>query len=357
MIPMLFMLIFLPLWGESRITTRMELYDTVIRMGDSSWLNGGLGLLTVSFDQKNNQNVKSRLELSASSDLATGDYTFSISRAYVKFRFPAFRAVIGKAPFSWGEGLVFNAGDILFGNSALSTNLMQNEFLDSTVWMTSVRAPLGPFSFTEVIVLPPAVFTDGFDTSKTGGRIVIKPGNTKLESGYLYDGSDSSHKTYISLQGNLLLDWHFSAAAFFPDGYSFTDSIENSLVLTTGVYSMTSIGYDGILNYRLEAQIKPYGEWSAAAGAGQPGLYGLYLYPEVSYAFNSGMVLMLRGFISPVDKSAVAVPGFSWNIFQGFTLLTMAALGIGEPGDTYAWEPVSDTNSGFSLMAGVSVVY
>ncbi len=357
-IPVLCILIFAPLWGESNITTKLELYDSVSRMGSSTWANGGLGFLTVSFNQINNRNVKSQVKISAAIDPATaGKFTFSIPRAYVKFRFPDFRVVIGKAPFSWGEGLIFNTGDILFGGSAPSTNLMQSKFSDSTTWMTSINYPLGPFSYLEGIVLPPATITGGLGATKTGARFVTKLGTVKLESGYLYDGSIQTHKPYVSFQGNLLLNWHLSAVAFFSRENSFINSIKNSLVITAGVYSMTSIGYDGILNYRVEAQIKPYGKWAEPASPMQPGSYGFYLYPEVSYTFNSGMALMMRGFVSPVDRSAVAIPGFSWNVFQGFTFITMATFEIGDRGDTYSWRPESPLKSGFSLLTGISVVY
>ncbi len=346
---LLFYLLMFPLWGESTIITKMELYDTVARMGESTWLNNGSGFLTVRFDQKNNKHVKSQLRITAASASDTGDFSFSIERAYVKFRFPYFRAVIGKAPSSWGEGLIFNAGNLLFADSGIQTNLMQQDFSGTAAWMTGITIPLSPFSYTELVSLPPDSIFLGIGASKAGGRIVSASGPVKIEAGYLYDGSADIHKTSISFQVNSLLNSYISAAAYFPAGSTFTKSLKSSLLITAGLYSMTNIGYSGTLFYRLETRIKPNGVWTQDDG--------IYLYSELSYAFQSGKALILRGFISPVDRSSVIVPGFSWNVFQGFTFTSLISLGTGSPGSTFAWTPESTAKSGFSLMAGVSVVY
>ncbi len=348
---------FYPLYGKNSITTKMELYNTVLRTGSDSWTGSGLGKLSVSFKQKNNRNVRSELVLNGTSDPATGDLSLFISKAYIKFKFPGFRAVIGKAPFSWGEGLVFNAGDILFGSDAVTTNLMQSEFQDSTTWMTSLNVPLGPFSFAEGIYLPPNILSAGLDASKEGGRLVTKLAGIKLETGFLYDGTDTTQKVYVTLQGNLVINWHFSAAAFFPKGDPFPNAVKNSFVITGGIYSINRIGYAGTLNWRLETMVKPWQEWKQHILASAGENYGIYVYPEIKYAFNSGMVLLLRSMISPIDSSAVIIPGFSWNVFQGFTVITLISFGTGSPGSTFAWKPEFTGKSGLSLMAGVSVVY
>lgn len=348
----------LPLWGESSITAKMELYNSIGRLKADNWYSTGIGIASIIINQKDNKNVKSQIKLSAVMPDPTGTdpVYFDISRAYVKFRFPKIRAVIGKAPFSWGEGLVFNAGDVIFGGSALNTNLMQSEFLDTATWLTTLYYPLGDFSFLESIAIAPDIMSDSIEITMGGGRMVTKLGKTKLESGYIYDGPEDAHKPYITLQGNLYLDWHLSATGALPTGNALSDSFADSLVITAGIYSLARIGYDGTLNYRLEAMVKPYEKWNAYSAGTESEVYGIYLCPELSYSFNSGMALMLRGFVSPVDLSAVAIPGFSWNVFQGFNLIGFAAFYIGDPDDTYAWEPETGAG-GFSLLAGVSVTY
>jgi len=348
----------IPLWGENSITAKLELYDSIGRLGADNWYSTGIGIASIIINQKDNRNVKSQIKLSAVMPDPIGNDAiyFDISRAYVKFRFPKIRAVIGKAPFSFGEGLVFNAGDVIFGSSALNTNLMQSEFLDTATWLTTLYYPLGNFSYLETIAISPDPMSDSIDITMGGGRVVTKLGNTKLESGYIYDGLKDAHKPYITLQGNLYLDWHLSATAALQTSNGLTDSLKDSLVITTGIYSLARIGYDGILNYRLEAMIKPYEKWNEYSAGTESESYGIYLYPELSYSFNSSMTLILRGFVSPVDFSAIAIPGFSWNVFQGFNLIGFAAFSIGDPDDTYAWKP-EEGGGGFSLMAGVSVTY
>ncbi len=350
----------IPLWGENSITAKMELFNLAGRMGSNTWYSTGAGIASIIINQKDNRNVKSQIKFSAVIPDPFGDdpVYFDIPRAYVKFRFPGIRAVIGKAPFSWGEGLIFNAGDVIFGDSALETNLMQSEFLDSATWLTTLYYPLGDFSYLEAIVISPDLISAGIDITTAGGRLVTKLDNTKVESGYIFAGTENAHKPYISLQGNLYLDWHLSASTSLPTGDAIPDSLKDSLVITAGIYSLVRLGYDGILNYRIEVLIKPYEKWEEySAGSGEPESYGIYLYPEIAYSFNSSMALVLRGFVSPVDRSAVVIPGFSWNVFQGFSLLGFAAFSIGGPSDTYAWEPESVGSSGFALMAGVSVIY
>lgn len=39
-----------------------------------------------------------------------------VPRAYVKLRFPWMRVTLGKTRLSWGQGLPFNAGDLIFGS-------------------------------------------------------------------------------------------------------------------------------------------------------------------------------------------------------------------------------------------------
>jgi hypothetical protein len=166
----------LPLWGESSITAKMELYNSIGRLKADNWYSTGIGIASIIINQKGNRNVKSQIKLSAVMPDPTGTNPvyFDISRAYVKFRFPKIRTVIGKAPFSWGEGLVFNAGDVIFGSSALNTNLMQSEFLDTATWLTTLYYPLGNFSYLEAIAISPDIISDSIDIT-TEPRQLFQP--------------------------------------------------------------------------------------------------------------------------------------------------------------------------------------
>ncbi|MFO7848747.1 MAG: hypothetical protein R6V67_02195, partial [Spirochaetia bacterium] len=230
-----------PAAAESDITTKMELFNSVQRSADGRWLHSGGGSATLKIDQLGNRNVRSSFELSALIlPNNTGvDSLQTVSRAYGKFRFESFRGVIGKAPFSWGEGLIFNAADEIFG-SGTGADLMQQEFEDPAAWISSLSYYFGPFSFVELLVNPgllEAATTDGeksddggllgaagsdgaaaspIEETRAGVRFLAKPGGIKPEGGYLFDGRDGLtespaasslqegdffHRIYLSLQG------------------------------------------------------------------------------------------------------------------------------------------------------------
>jgi hypothetical protein len=114
--------------AESITTVKLELFNLVQRSAGGSWLHSGAGSASIKIDQTGNRNVRSQFELTAAIlPNTTGiDSLQAISRAYGKFRFESFRGVIGKAPFSWGEGIIFNAADEIFGRGT-GANLMQQD--------------------------------------------------------------------------------------------------------------------------------------------------------------------------------------------------------------------------------------
>src|SRR6056297_639780 len=236
--------------AESDITTKLELFNSVQRSADGSWLHSGAGSASIKIDQTGNSNVRSQFELTAAIiPNNTGiDSLQAISRAYGKFRFESFRGVIGKAPFSWGEGLIFNGADEIFGRGT-GANLMQQEFEDPSAWITSFSRYFGSFSFVEVLINPGLIHIPegaegsvqtssllaaagsaqpaGLEETRAGVRLVTKTGGIKLEGGYLFDGRNGStgtpaptalqsgayyHRLYLSMQGNLWLDWHLSGS-------------------------------------------------------------------------------------------------------------------------------------------------
>ena len=396
---LLFFLLFLlgiPAAHSENITTvELELFDTLQRSADGSWLHAGAGSAAIRIDQTGNRSVRSQFELSAAIlPSSTGiDSLQTISRAYGKFRFESYRGVIGKAPFSWGEGLIFNAADEIFGRGT-GVSLAQQEFDDPTAWITSLSRYFGPFSFAEVLINPgvavvgatgdPAADpTDGAEAAgieaiRAGIRLVGKPGGIKLESGYLFDGrsgtagqtalqdGDFYHRLYMSLQGNLWLDWHLSSSLELPDPGHLADSRPDALwagqLYTAGVYSMLPVGYDDTLSFRVEARVHPAGTWVQDHSTDTPG-YGLYNYGEITYDFGRGFSLIGRGLVSPIDFSARLTPGLSWNLFQGFTLLGFATIQTGEARDTYAWEAKNSAgeyetgSAGLAIQLGCSITY
>lgn len=374
--------------AESRTTVKLELYDNVSRYNAETWTHTGGGLVSLRLDQVNNDSVRSQFELSAlispTAD-STGATSMSslvdVGTAYAKFRFGSCRGIIGKAPFSWGEGLIFNVADEIFGSST-ATNLMQSSFDDATAWITGFTWYAGPFSFAEVLVNPgPSVLDEssaepaGLEESRFGARFVTKPFGLKLEGGYLFDGRDGTpgagalqeadwyHRPYLSLQGNLVVDWHISASLELPDqDHRSADpgtALREGMLYTAGLYSVIPVGYDDTFSFRVETRLHPDGSWVEDHGSESP-LYGLYGYGEADWDFGGGLTLLLRSLVNPIDLSARITPGVSWNIFQGFTFMSFLTVQTGESGDSYPWEAGGDPateSPGFGFLAGCSVTY
>ncbi len=420
----LFLLLLLPaavLRAEHVSTVELELYSSAARDSGGTWTGMGAGIASYRLQQTENPNVRSLLEISAlftPTPSGSPDASFDVDRAYAKFRFADMRGTIGKAPFSWGEGLIFNVADSMFSRGT-GANLMQSEFEDAAAWLTGLSWYFGPFSFVEIIAVPAPLEAITDDSSGTGSEVTVgyglpaledyragirwlsKPLGIKTELGYLFDGRDGTgldgssgaaagaslqgdsaafqegafyHRPYLSLQGNIGIDWHLSASLELPDRGGLADAAWEGFLISSGLYSLIPVGYDDSLGFRLETLIRPAGEWEerhitdGTDGGVYPASYGLYGYGEVSYDFGTGFSLALRSLISPIDLSAKISPGLSWNIFQGFTLLGYASFQTGDGGDTYPWDPpaseatstsggISAGSSGASVMIGCSVVY
>ncbi len=318
----------------------------------------------VTFRSGGNSNVKSQLSLEAGiADSALID----ISRAFIKARFPLFRLTLGKTRLTWGDGFMFNAGDVLFDSLSATVDLTDDEIRTDGSWLASVYLPLGRFSFLETVVLPPEfdpleylidsrIATDngdpqpelpgGYRTSG-GARLVLRPGGIKTEAGYLYSGRSESHKPYISMQGNLIVDWNLSASSSLDIHESGTDADEN-LAVSFGLFHSLKTSPSATLGLRLE-------------GAGHPLAENrnIYIYPELSFSPDDRRTLFLRSIFSLDDISSVHIAGASWNIYQGFKILGYAGFCTGEEGDTFAWDSTFSTSPvpGYFVSAGCSFVF
>lgn len=373
--------------AESETTVELELYNALARTGTEQWSFTGGGEAALSLVQTGNRSVRSSFDLSLRllpTAAGSPDAAADVSRAYAKFRHEQLVGVIGKAPFSWGEGTMFNAAQSLFG-TGLNTRLAQTEFEENAAWLTDLTWYTGTFSFVELLVLPPVIDTTSASPSpgslwetRLGARWVAKAFGLKTEVGYLLDGrsadpssdpsagaftaADYYHRPYVSLQGNLWIDWHLSASLEIPEEDVSADALQNGSLLTGGLYSRVPVGYDDTLNLRLEGRLRPWAQWQEthtdSTGSGD---YGFFAYGELGWNFGTGFSLVARSQFSPVDLSARFTPGFSWNLFQGFTLFGFATVQAGDKGDLYPWKPGAESKegreSGFSVLAGCSVIY
>jgi len=335
-------------------------YGTVARTGDGAavgaFLKGRLDLQSAG-----NENVRGQLQLDG---WVGEEAVLDIPRAWLRFRLPGFRLTVGKTRVSWGEGFVFNAGDVVFGSlDPLSGDLSAAALRDQTAWLTAAYIPLGAFSFLEVVALPfgvPSGAAQGIGNGLAGLltprplnelaggaglRGVFKAGGVKLESGWYADWARRMQQPYVSLQGHLLADWNLSAALAVPfDDPDWRQAAE-WLAVTAGLFHLARLGGDRSLSLRLEGALRPGGVWREAAGAeahpaGDPGapVYGLYLFPEAALALSATLSLELRALLSPLDGSGLTLLGTAWSPYQGLRLSAYVSAMAGDADDLYAWD-------------------
>jgi hypothetical protein len=184
--------------------------------------------------------------------------------------------------------------------------------------------------------------------------MVGKLAGIKAEAGYLFKGSEDTHDIAVSFQGNLLVDWHLSAAASLGASTPLAEGVLESLRLSAGLFHLQRLGLRTTLGMRLEALVAPAGEWAEVEPPGVPApVYGLLLYPELALAVDSRLSVTARALVSPVEASAVIVPGVNVILHGGLSLFAMASVGLGDDTDTWAW----DRRGGLSFLAGCAFAY
>ncbi len=330
----------LPLaWGESLLTLDMKLLQAVSRTeAAGTWSYGGSGTADLSVRSTGNSNVKGELTLSyiPMDGLPSGYTLVNLEKASVKVQFPSLRLTMGKTRIGWGDGQVFNAGDVLYGSLDPSADLTADEIRSDTALLTLVRYSAGR-SYLEAIVMAPSPdMTDpsspvvpGITATSAGGRFVTELGGVSLETGYLCKGQTKTagdatgHRPYLSLHGYGWLDWYGSASLAVPfEDASLADNVRDSVHASAGVFRQFGLGYDSTLSARLEALVYLTGDF--------------YLYPELVLGLGQNLSLPLMAVFASPTQSAQLTGGFSWNVYQGFTLLAYAVAGLGEEGDTFS---------------------
>lgn len=351
-----------------------HIIDDQLDPSDDEMSLGLINLLNTRLDIKSegNKNVKAQFQLDCN---VTGDQTIvDVPRAWVKVRFPGFRITLGKTRVSWGEGFMFNAGDVIFGGMSLDVDISQSVLRDETDIFTVAYIPLGRFSYIETVFLPfPRLDTTsipGFtlpvlrDISEVsaGAKIATKALGITFESGYLYEGPGELHKPYVALHGSLLIDWYAAASVAIPqeepEGVTTEDAIAESFAVSCGFYNMIGLDGDASINLRLELGMFPFGEWKEwdTEAEGIPGPinpYGIFIYPEIVYSPDQTMSFQLRSIISPVDVSGILIAGMNWNMYQGFTIGFMATAMFGDEDDLFGWERDGDA----AFIISVEYIY
>lgn len=341
------------------------------------WLSTGSSAF--SFKSSGNRNVKADLAFSfifPEQTIAT-EVTMpliSLDKAYVKARFPEFRITAGKTRLGWGEGFVFNSGDVIFGSTDVSVDLTSSEVRSETKWLTALNIPLGRFSFIEgVAVAPESDSTSGYlfgniENFGAGGRFYTKIIGVKFEGGYYFDNSDGGilHKPYLSLQGNFLTDIYLNASASIPGSGKAFDEFRETLNISAGIFYPLQINSVNSMSFRLEGLYLPFSSWAEEEPADSLPYsdYAVLLYPEIGWVLNDSLSLSIRSIFSPVDLSALFTAGGSWNVFEGFSINGYAIFYAGDEDDLFAWnrsselwQPGVDLIDGFGATIGINYIY
>ena len=396
----LFLLLSAALWAEGDVSLNYTLQNMVLRTRsiesvDESASAGGrywgyivTGSAGLSYESRETRNVKGDLtfdfnlpEIETESrsggsnpDSSTSTPIITLKRAFVKARFPSFRLTAGKARLGWGDGFVFNSGDVIYGSTSPYVDLTSSEIRDETKWLTAVNIPLGLFSFFEALVIvPPTDLSGGriagdISESSGGGRIYTHLGNTKIETGYMFrgDGEEPLHRPYIGLQGNFGPDWYLAGSVALPAVEGISDTAEETFNISGGLFHLQQLRRLRSLSMRLEALVLPFQEWAEkdVDGPDEMPQYALLLYPELTYIPDDTLQYSLRSVFSPIDLSGQVTTGASWNVLQGFTLNCYLIFNIGESDDIFAWSRDvdlwrvgTDYIDGVALSAGFNYIY
>lgn len=345
----LFLLLSTLAFGELQTIVKLDGWATLLHEeeADFSLLSFGKGRLDLK--SVGNNNVRGQIQLDT---LISEQIVLDIPRAYIKVRFPGFRITLGKTRVSWGEGFMFNAGDVLFDGMSLFASLSEEEIKDVTDWMLVPYLPLGTFSYLEAILLPHPTLSEWPDQEPifvdlykldTGIRGVTKLLGHKLEAGYLYKGSEEAHLPYVSFKGNLLtLDWHLSSSLSIPFYDPSREDVRESWAISLGIFKILGLPSQRSFTFRFEAGIRPFGEWVESSPSPPDSQYGLYIYPEISFGPSDTITVFLRSIISPIDVSALSFTGLRWNIYQGFTMNIYLSAMFGDEDDHFGWNRPGD---------------
>jgi len=370
---LLAILLNLPMAAETEVRTNMEFYNTVYRSRNSSWYYFGSGLADIRLDAISNTNMKAQVALEFSPvDLSGATSVSSIpvvvlKRFWIKSSFPSWRLTLGKTKLAWGNGYVFNSGDIIFGSQGPHVDFTRSNIRDNTAWLTAINIPTGRFSYLEAVLLPPNFKVEKSDKSSVnvqianhtsgGFRYFGRVNGWRLEGGYLYKGDSKlsgdvlGHRPYFSFHGHAGVDLYGSLSlaagwdgeagqgGIYRDSW---DELSKTISLSVGAYHQIQMGYENTLTMRFEGLILPWQHWNPQnynTLAKQTGeRYGLFLYPELTLVFRSLWFVGIQSLISPVDASAQITTSLGWDVFQGFTLVGYGVLNAGDNRSMFAWD-------------------
>lgn len=357
----------LSLSAETEVRTNLELYNTAYRGRNDSWYYTGNGKADIRFGSVGNDNMRAEASVEFYPVDLTGGTPISstpamtLKRLWIKANFPGWRLTAGKTKLPWGNGYVYNSGDVLFGSIGPFVDFTQSTIRDDTSWLTAVNIPTGDFSYIEAVVLPPSLEVDDsnitvqtIDKTSGGLRFFARAGGWRLETGYVYKGDSKAaqdllgHRPYFSIHGHAGVDLYgsVSLAAGWDSKAEVNrdtwDEISHTVNMSFGAFHQLQTGYNSTLTIRLEGLVFPWQNWSRKPYQqlidGNAGYYGMFIYPELTWMFRSTWYVGGQAIISPVDASAQITTTFGWHVFQGFTLLAFVVVNAGDDDSLFAWD-------------------
>lgn len=332
--------LFRPAAGEVNTIVTVKAFNSVLFARGERTITSGFGIVELDLRNTGSADVRARVQLRGILLEADGGPSteFSLPRAEVRWRLHigedyTMRLTAGRTRISWGDGQLYNAGDVINGVAPDEADLTEDILRDETQWMVSAWLPLGRFSFVEPVLLVPMAELGTAQSPEPGSaeqeagagfRVQAQLLDIKTEAGYLYRSETETHHPYVSLQGNLLLDWYL-AASFQPP-----DPVEEELDLSGGVLYNGSTRSAGSWSVRGEFLWRQRDE-------------SLMLYPELTWSPSQLFSLFARGTVNPEEDRGDAATGVTWTPATGLGISLHCAGSI--PVDSVA------------VTAGVSYVF
>lgn len=242
---------------------------------------------------------------------AEAQTSWSLHKAYMKFRLPFgfkeenIRIAAGKMPLSWGYGLFYNAGDLIFGGNPLSSNKIDSskitslsfssstlsEFRTLTDWIFTLTVPLVKGIQIEVLTLPPIENASLYNYGRFGGRVQFNwelAALENMEAGYIAEGNFSSQSMYVSFDGNIWFDYNANAKGELKKDEGLKkESLEFSLSLSK-IFNVRTDVQNHQLQIRWEGLWTPFAEKSGVFGfvsyqaAETVSLSGTYIFSSIT---------------------------------------------------------------------------
>jgi hypothetical protein len=358
----------LPLHAEVRLSVNTEFYNTFTTVsGLDDWRYFQSGTAGAAFKNKGSRLVRGELSLrfDESGGVSRQALSLTLQRLYIRPGFGDVLVSLGKTRSTWGAGVAFNAGDLIFGSDSVDFDTKAADPRTETAWLVNAEVPLGDFSFLEVIALP-GKMDEGelppLDKASAGVRGSFEVGDFNIQTGYLYRGDiiadlgSEGQRAFLSVEGIFPVNWHFSSSATTDlEGLS-TETIKESWMITGGAFYDHTLDFDRTLSWQVEFLIKPFASFEVdvvSSDSDQAAVYGLYFYPSISFAPRGNLVYSLNSVVSPVDFSANTTLGVNWNIYEELSLLAYYSFQSGESGDVFHL----DKPGGMSVTIGAKYIY